>query len=104
MIIKAINYLNNMQRVSILDTMKLLIISREDITNNTVQSCFAKARMLNYKELRAPVDLDYLFIELRNNIEQLKELNSEEISNDISPEKFDSLDDSVVATGLVLSD
>ena len=63
-----------------------------------------KARMSNYKELRAPVDLDYLFIELRNSIEQLKELNSEEISNDISPEKFDSLDDSVVATDLVLSD
>ena len=80
----------NMQRVSILDTMKLPLISWEDVTSNTAQSCFAKARTSNYNDLRALVDLDKFFIELRNSIGQLKKLNSKEISNDIFPEEFDS--------------
>ena len=79
-----------MQRVSILDTMKLPLISWEDVTSNTAQSCFAKARTSNYNDLRALVDLDKFFIELRNSIGQLKKLNSKEISNDIFPEEFDS--------------
>ena len=84
--------------------MKLPLISWEDVTNNTAQSCFTKARILSYNELWALVDLDDFFIELRNSIEQLKELNSKEISNGIFPEEFDSLDDSVVTTHLVWSD
>ena len=47
-----------MHRVSILDTMKLPLISWEDVTNNTAQSCFTKARIMSYNELQALVDLD----------------------------------------------
>ena len=81
--------------------MKLPLISWEDVTNNTAQSCFTKARILSYKELRALVDLDDFFIELRNSTEQLKELNFKEMCNGIFPEEFDSLDDSVVTADLV---
>ena len=104
MIIKAIDFLKNLHRVSILDTIKLLTYSREDVTNNTIQKCFAKAKISNYNELRAQADLDDPFTELRNSTEQLKEMNSAEILRDISPEEFDSLDDSQVANEAVLSD
>ena len=50
------------------------------------------------------VVLDDSSIKLRNSIQQLKELNFEEIPDDISPEEFDSLDDSEVTTEPVLSD
>ena len=38
--------------------MKLPLISWEDVTNNTAQSCFTKARIMSYNELQALVDLD----------------------------------------------
>ena len=84
--------------------MKLLTLSWEDVTENTVQNCFAKARISNDDQLRAQNDLDDSFIELRSSIEELKEQNSEEFLDDISPEEFTNLDDSVVATEPVLTD
>ena len=43
MITKAIDSLKDIPKVSVLDTMKLLIFSWENVTNNTTQSCFAKS-------------------------------------------------------------
>ena len=43
-------------------------------------------------------------MELRSSIEELKERNSEEFLDDISPEEFNNLDDSVVATEPILTD
>ena len=73
--------------------MKLLTLSWEDVTENIVDD-----------QLRAQNDLDDPFIELRSSIEELKEGNSEEFLDDISPEEFTNLDDSVVATEPVLTD
>ena len=42
MITKAINSLKDIPKVSVLDIMKLLIFSWENVTNNTTQKCFEK--------------------------------------------------------------
>ena len=68
------------------------------------EKCNAKARISNDDQLRAQNNLDDPFIELRSSIEELKERNSEEFLDDISPEEFTNLDDSVVATERVLTD
>ena len=104
LIIKAIDSNKDIPKINVLDAMKLLALSWEDVTENAVQNCFAKARISNDDQLRAQNDLDDLFIELRSSIEQLKERNSEEFFDDISPEEFTNLDDSVVATEPVLTD
>ena len=104
LIIKAIDSNKDIPKINVLDVMKLLTLSWEDVTENTVQNCFAKARISNDDQLRAQNDLDDLFVELRSSIEELKERNSEDFLNDISPEEFTNLDDSVVATESVLTD
>ena len=104
LIIKAIDSNKDIPKINVLDAMKLLALSWEDVTENAVQNCFAKGRISNDDQLRAQNDLDDLFIELRSSIEQLKERNSEEFLDDISPEEFTNLDDSVVATEPVLTD
>ena len=104
LVIKAIDSNKDIPKINILDAMKLLTLSWEDVTENTVQNCFAKARISNDDQLRAQNDLDDPFIELRSSIEELKERNSEEFLDDISPEEFTNLDDSVVATEPVLTD
>lgn len=104
LIIKAIDSNKDIPKINVLDAMKLLTLSWEDVTENTVQNCFAKARISNDDQLRAQNDLDDPFIELRSSIEELKERNSEEFLDDISPEEFTNLDDSVVATEPVLTD
>ena len=104
LIIKAIDSNKDIPKINVLDAMKLLTLSWEDVTENTVQNCFAEARISNDYQLRAQNDLDDPFIELRSSIEELKERNSEEFLNDISPEEFTYLDDPVVATEPVLTD
>ena len=102
LIIKAIDSNKDIPKINVLDAMKLLTLSWEDVTENAVQNCFAKARISNDDQLRAQNALDDPFIELRSSIEELKERNSEEFLDDISPEEFTNLDDSVVATEPVL--
>ena len=104
LIIKAIDSNKDIPKINVLGAMNLLSLSWEDVTENTVQNCFAKARILNDDQLRAQNDSDDPFIELRSSIEELKERNSEEFLKDISPEEFTNLDDSVVATEPVLTD
>ena len=104
LIIKAIDSNKDIPKINVLDAMKLLTLSWEDVTENAVQNCFAEARISNDYQLRAQNDLDDPFIELRSSIEELKERNSEEFLNDISPEEFTYLDDPVVATEPVLTD
>ena len=104
LIIKAIDSNKDIPKINVLDAMKLLTLSWDDVIENTVQNCFTKARISNDDQLRAQNDLDDPFIELRSSIEELKERNSEEFLDDISPEEFTNLDDSVVATEPVLTD
>ena len=101
LIIKVVDSNEDTPKINVLDAMKLLTLSWEDVTKNTVQNCFATARILNDDQLRAQNDLDDPFIELKSSIEELKERNSEEFLDDISPEEFTNLDDFVVATELV---
>ena len=104
LIIKAIDSNKDIPKINILDAMKLLTLSWEDVTENAVQNCFTKARISNDDQLQAQNDLNDPFIELRSSTEELKERNSEEFLDDISPEEFTNLDDSVVATEPVLTD
>ena len=51
LIIKAIDSNKDIPKINVLDAMKLLTLSWEDVTENTVQNCFAKARISNDDEL-----------------------------------------------------
>ena len=73
LIIKAINSNKDILIINVLDAMKFLTLSWEDVTKNTFQNCFAKARISNDDQLRAQNDLDDPFIKLRSSIEELKE-------------------------------
>lgn len=54
------------------NAMKLLRLSLEDISNNTVQNCFTKARISTDDKLWTHDYLDDPHIELRSIIEELK--------------------------------
>ena len=45
LIIKAIDSNKDIPKINVLDAMKLLTLSWEDVTENTVQNCFARARI-----------------------------------------------------------
>ena len=68
LIIKAIDSNKDIPKINVLDAMKLLTLSWEDVTENTVQNCFAKARISNDDQLRAQNDLNDPFIELRSSM------------------------------------
>ena len=83
--------------------MKLLVLSWKDVTESTVQNCFAKAGIFVEERDRAENDLDDPFSELRSNLEEWEKRQEFAAPSDLSPEDFVGLDDSVVATEAALS-
>ena len=65
LIIKAIDSNKDIPKINVLDAMKLLTLSWEDVTENTVQNCFAKARISKDDQLRAQNDLDDPFYRIK---------------------------------------
>ena len=60
--------------------MKLLVLSWEDVTESTVQNCFAKAG------ISVENNLDDPFSELRSNLEEWEKRQEFAAPSDLSPE------------------
>ena len=103
-IIKAIDAKKSILKVNVLDAMKMLTISWENVTQETVEKCFVKSHISPQDQTSAQDDLDNPFIELRNDLEKLKSLGVDKYPEEVSPETFASFDDTVAATEPVLSD
>ena len=102
-IVKASYAHKPISKVSILDAMKVLAISWEDVTGETVQKCSKLAKQAKDKT-QAQNGLDDPFIELRSNIERLRRLGSDEILQNLTPEDFANFDDTIAATKPALND
>ena len=63
-VIKAIDAQKQIPKISVLDAMKLLVLFWEDVTEEIVQNCFAKAGISTNDQ----DDLDDPFIDLRSSI------------------------------------
>ena len=103
-IIKAIDANKSIQKVNVLDAMKMHIVCWEDVTEETVKKCFAKSRISAEDQASAQNDTYDAFIELRNNMEKLKSLGVVVIPEELTPDEHANFDDTVAAAELVLSD
>ena len=69
-----------------------------------MKKCFTKSRISHKDQANAENVLDDPFIKLRINIEKLKSLGVDEIPEDLTPEEFPNVDDTVATTEPILSD
>ena len=103
-IIKATDVNQSIPRMNIFDAMKMLTVSYEDTSEETIKKCFAKSRISPKDQANAQNGLDDPFIELRSNMGKLKSLGVDEIPDEHTPEKFANSDDTGDATEPILSD
>ena len=103
-IIKAIDENKSIPKVNILDAMKMLTVCWEDVTEETVKVRFSESRIPFKDQANAQSDLHDPFIELRSNMEKLKFLGVDEISEELAPEEFANFHDAVAATDPILSE
>ena len=83
---------------------KLCRLSGENVAETTAQNCFPNAGISSNDQLLHRKWSNLSSLELWSSIVPKKKLNSAQIPNDLSPEGFTSLDDSVVATESALFD
>ena len=91
-------------KICILDTTKLRRLSWENVAETAAQNCFPNAGISRNDQLLHRKWSNFSYLELWSSVVPKKKLNSAEIPNDLSPEGFTNLDDSVGATESVLFD
>lgn len=70
-IIKEIDANKSIPKAKILDTMKILTVCWEEVTEETVKKCFGKCRISTKDQANVQNDLEDTFIELRSNMEAI---------------------------------
>ena len=90
--IKEIDANKSIPKAKILDTMKILTVCWEEVTEETVKKCFAKCRISTKDQANVQNDLEDTFIELRSNMEAilavakvLKRLPRKNLQNSMIP-------------------
>ena len=98
--IEAIDGNKSLPYVSVLDAMKMLVLSWDEVTDKIVQNCFRKAGFCEIDEEDAVSDDP--FAELKDTFTQL--INLDKTFEDVTVEDIASFDDMLVSTQEPLSD
>ena len=98
--IKAIDGNKSLPNISVLDAMKMLLLSWHEITDKTMQNCFKKAGFCEIEEDDAVSD--DLFAALKDTATLL--INLDKTFEDVTVEDVASFDDMLVSTQEPLSD
>ena len=99
-LIEAIDGNKSLPDVSVLDAMKMLVLSWDEVTDKIVQNCFRKAGFCEIDEEDAVSDDP--FAELKDTVTQL--INLDKTFEDVTVEDIASFDDMLVSTQEPLSD
>ena len=98
--IEAIDGNKSLPDISVLDAMKMLVLSWDEVTDKIVQNCFRKAGFCEIDEEDAVSDDP--FAELKDTVTQL--INLDKTFEDVTVEDIASFDDMLVSTQEPLSD
>ena len=92
--IEAIDGNKSLPNISVLDAMKMLVLSWDEVTDKTVQNCFKKAGFCEIEEDYAVSDDP--FAALKDTATQL--INLDKTFEDVTVEDVASFDDMLVST------
>ena len=98
--VEAIDGNKSLPNISVLDAMKMLVLSWDEVTDKTVQNCFKKAGFCEIEEDDAVSD--DLFAALKDTATLL--INRDKTFEDVTVEDVASSDDMLVSTQEPLSD
>ena len=71
LLIKAFDNNKEILKITILDAMKMLVLSWKNVAESTVRNCFAKAGISKGDQVRAQNDVDDSFLELQIDLKEM---------------------------------
>ena len=91
-------------KISILQSVKILADSWEDVAKETISNCFRKARITSAVQQAAITDSDDPFKDPQKNLNDLRNADSSMVPDDVTATALVSLDDNVIATAPEISE
>ena len=91
-------------KISIFQSLKILADSWEVVTKETTINCFRKAEITPTVQQAAIADLDDLFKELKESLNDLRKVDSSMVPDDVTPTALVILDNDVIATAPKISE
>ena len=91
-------------KISTLQSVKILAISLEVVTKETIITCFKKAVITHAVQQAAITDSDDPFKDLRESLNDLTKADSSVVPDDVTATALVSLDDDVIATAPEISE
>ena len=94
----------NVAKISILQTMKILVSSWEAVSAQTIVNCFRKTDITLEAQNAAITDADDPFSNLKESLQQLHDIEPDMVPESVSPESLTDVDNEVITTAPMITD
>ena len=101
---RALDKTKTLPKISILQAMKILVYSWEAVSAQTIVNCFRKAGITSEAQNAAITDADDPFSDLKENLQQLHDIDPDMVPESVTPESLIDVDNEVLTTAPVIAD
>ena len=101
---RTLNKMKMLQKISILQAMKILVSSWEAVSAQTIVNYFRKVGVTPEAQNAAITDADDPFSNLKESLQQLHDIEPDMVPESVSPESFTDVDNEVITTAPMITD
>ena len=101
---RALDKTKTLPKISILQAMKIRVSSWEAVSAQTIVNCFRKAGITSEAQNAAITDADDPFSDLKENLQQLHDIDPDMVPESVTPESFIDADKEVITTAPMITD
>ena len=101
---RALDKTKTLPKISILQAMKILVSSWEAVSEQTIVNYFRKAGITSEAQNAAITDADDPFSYLKENLQQLHDIDPDMVPESVTPESLIDVDNEVITTAPMITD
>ena len=101
---RALDKVKALPKISILQAMKILVSSWEAVSEQTIVKYFRKAGITSEAQNAAITDADDPFSDLKENLQQLHDIDPDMVPESVTPESLIDVDNEVITTAPMITD
>ena len=101
---RALDKMETLPKISILQAMKILVSSWETVSAQTIANCFRKAGITSEAQSPAITDADDPFFDLKESLQQLHDIDPDMVPESVTPESLIDVDNKVITTAPMITD
>ena len=101
---RTLNKMKMLQKISILQAMKILVSSWEAVSAQTIVNCFRKTDITLEAQNAAITDADDPFSNLKESLQQLHDIDPDMVPEGVTPESLIDVDNEIITTAPMITD